>query len=190
MTDRELEFLPLEGFAISEGAIDLQRLAEDAPQIVAARVLKNVHHILVTPDLRPIVPDEVREPVDVVIMHVAGHGDFDRFEPVASSEFRKRVLHKPDAVVHGDGQQEGIEKAAAGGAVVNDHRLAAVTDQRIGSRAGLMGTDQMRSDRKGLVVDGQALAGGVGLAPSPQFPDQIRNPAIGVREGFTVGGTH
>jgi hypothetical protein len=57
MENLKLEFLPLEGVPITERPIDLNRFAQNAAEVVTARVLKNVHHILVTPDLGSVVPD-------------------------------------------------------------------------------------------------------------------------------------
>src|SRR6266566_4616728 len=66
MRNLELEFLPLELLSGPKTARHLERLAEDAAEIVAAGILEDVDHVLQAPDIGPVAPLQMPEPVHVV----------------------------------------------------------------------------------------------------------------------------
>ncbi len=68
--DFEFKLFPLELLAVLERARHFERFGEDAPQVPAARIFENVHHVFVTPDLGAVTPDQVRESVHVIVVHV------------------------------------------------------------------------------------------------------------------------
>ena len=76
----------------------LERLAENAAEVVTAWILEDVHHVLVAPDLRAVVADQVREAVHVVVVHVAGHRHIDGLQAVVALQLVDTVLDEADAV--------------------------------------------------------------------------------------------
>src|SRR5262249_47227685 len=120
MEDLKLIFLPFENLPMPKSPIDLDRFAQRAAQVVSTRILKNVHHILVTPNLGPVVPDQVWEAVHMIIVHVAGHYHIHRLEAIARLELGKGMFHKAHAIVNGSRGDIRQDEILATGAVIHE----------------------------------------------------------------------
>ena len=157
--DLEFELFPLNFSPCWNERDTLNGSREDAPQVPAARILENVHHVLVAPDLGAVPPDQVRESVHVIVVHVAGHDHVDGLHAVVALERVDGVFDEADAVGHRGGALEVAEVHAAGRAVVDEQRLAAVAHDGVERRGGLMVRHQVRTHREGLVLRAGRVAG-------------------------------
>ena len=101
MAKLELKLFPLERFTVSKRAVHLDDLAQRASQIVAARVFKYVDHVVVAPDLCTVVPHQIGKPIQVVVVHVAGHGDVHGLQTVSRLQRWNRVGNESKAIVNG-----------------------------------------------------------------------------------------
>jgi hypothetical protein len=77
MDDLKFEFLPAEYLARPENSVDADRLPKDASEVEAAGMLEDLGDDIETPNLRAQSLGEMGNPVDVVVMHVAGYDDID-----------------------------------------------------------------------------------------------------------------
>src|SRR5208337_756005 len=93
----------------------------------------------------------MREAVQMIIVHVAGHNHIHRLEAVARLEFGKGVFDKAHSIVNRPGEYVRSAKIGAGCTVVDKERLPAVTDQGIKTRACLIRSYEVRRNRERLV---------------------------------------
>ena len=187
MENLKLIFLPLEGLAVMERPVDLDGFTQDASQVVATGVLEDIHHVFVAPHLGAVMAHEMGEAVQMVVVHVAGHDDVHGFQPELRLELGNGVLNKAHAVVDGGAILVDAEDIPAGRTVIHKERLAAVTDQRVKARGGLVRSHQMGRNRVGFVIHGQGCARSVRRIPTFQLVNEVGNPGVGLVEGFAVG---
>src|SRR5579862_6544851 len=185
MEDLKLKFFPLKDFAVLEGLVNLDRFAQDASQIIAARILEDVNHILITPNLRPVMADEVGETVQVIVVHMAGHDDVNRFHAELRLKLGNGVLNKTHAIVNGSSVLIDAEDIPACRTVIHEERLTAVADQGVKTRSRVNGCDQMGRNGEGLALHRQEPAA-VSRVPALQFINQPGDSGVHLREGFTM----
>src|SRR5690242_10268450 len=98
---------------------------ENASKIPAARVLQNFYHVFVTPDASPESSREMRETVQMIVVHVTRKCDVDRLEPVPRPQRIYAMLHKPHAIIRIRRLQKTREEIPARRPVIDEKRLAA-----------------------------------------------------------------
>ena len=109
------------------------------------------------------------------------------FRPNCALSCGNGVLDKAHAVVNGGAILVNVEDIPAGGTVIHKERLAAVTDQGVKARRGLVRSHQMGRNRVRFVVHGQGAARRVRRIPTFQLINEVGNPGVGLVEGFAVG---
>ena len=127
----EFEFLPAEPLAMTESPIHFERFAENAPEVLAARVLEDVHHVLVAPDLCREMALQMGEAVQVIVVHVARHRDIDRLHAEVAAQVADRVFDEADAIIDARSIQKRREMPVRSRTVIDKHRLAAVADDGV-----------------------------------------------------------
>ena len=128
------------------GTVDADGLAEDAAEIARARIFQDLDHVVVRPDLGAVAARQVREAVQVVVMHVGRDGDVDALEAVPGAQGVDGVLDETDRSIGLHGIEKRLEEAPTAAAVIDEQRLAAVADDGVKGGGGLRVRDDMRGD--------------------------------------------
>ena len=107
----QVEAPPAHRLPVSQGAVDPDGLGVGAAQEVPLGVLQDVFHVLVGPHPRPVLALEEGEAVEVVVVHVGGHGDVYPAQAVAGAQLGEGVLHEAHPVAPVQAGVEGGEEA-------------------------------------------------------------------------------
>ena len=186
--DLELELFPTEFLAVTEGLRYPERFWQRAPEIVAARILKDVLHVLVAPDFGSVVPREMRKAVHVVVVHVRGHGDLDGLQSIGSFQLGYVVLDEAHAIRGRGSLLEVREMRVRRRAVVDEHRFSAVADDRVERRCRQMVCHQVTAHRKRPERE-HRIGAGLEAIVVGQFADRSCDGGVGIGNGIAVRWT-
>ena len=98
---------------------------------MAARIFKDIDHVLIAPDLSLVVACQVREPVQVIVVHVTGHGNLYGLHAKAGLQIFNIVLHEANPICRRRGPLKIPEVKARSRAIINEHGLAAIAQDGI-----------------------------------------------------------